>query len=294
MDRHAGILRQADLSINGKIKQTAVVTGASAGIGKAAAKALLQKGWRVIGVGRDPARCAGAEQELASANFTMLRADMALLSDTARLADEIASIAPHIDVLLCNAGGVRNALYVSDEGHEATFATNHLAHFLLTRKLHPQLKAAGHARVITTSSDAHEYCPAMNWDDLNHAADYSIGAAYCQAKLANVLFTRELAKRGSANGIIASAIHPGPVTSNFWSHGDESFQTRIDQIRDQAVTPEQAAEVAVRLACMPYVGTVNGQYYYKGDARDPSAAAMDEAAAQRLWELSEEIVSAYC
>ena len=134
------------------------------------------------------------------------------------------------------------------------------------------------------------YCPAMNWDDLNFARNFSTGAAYCQAKLANVLFTRELARRGAADGITANAIHPGAVTSNFWSHGDSTFQDRIEEIRELAVTPDQAAETIVRRASAPEAAAITGSYFFMGEIRDPSVAAMDDEAAARLWNVSEELL----
>ncbi len=279
-------------------QKTAVLTGASAGIGKAAAKALVALGWHVIGTGRDAVRSAQAENEITQAaqldgRFSMVRGDMAFLASTAKMAAEIATLIPRIDVLICNAGGVRDTLSMSSEGHEATFAANHLSHFLLTQKLMPLLISARSARVISTSSDAHEYAPAMHWDDLNYVENFSTGATYCQAKLANVLFGRELAKRGAAHGITSNIIHPGPVTSNFWSHGDEVFQTRIDSIIDQAVTPEQAAQTIVWLATSDEAAKITGQYYFKGEPRDPSPAAMDAGEAEKLWAVSEGIVEGY-
>ena len=272
----------------------AVITGASAGIGKAAARMLAAMGWQVIGTGRDPSRSAAAIAEIEGAakdggSFTMLRGDFDVMAQVARLADEIAALTSRIDALVLNAGGVRDTMVVTRDGFEATFAANHLAHFLLTKRLMPILQAS-RARVISTSSDAHEYCPAMNWDDLNFAANYSTGAAYCQAKLANVLFTRELARRGAADGITANAIHPGAVTSNFWSHGDSTFQDRIEEIRELAVTPDQAAETIVRLASAPEAAAITGSYFFMGEIRDPSVAAMDDEAAARLWNVSEALI----
>ena len=272
----------------------AVITGASAGIGKAAARMLAAMGWQVIGTGRDPSRSAAAIAEIEGAakdggSFTMLRGDFDVMAQVARLADEIAALTSRIDAMVLNAGGVRDTMVVTRDGFEATFAANHLAHFLLTKRLMPILQAS-RARVISTSSDAHEYCPAMNWDDLNFAANYSTGAAYCQAKLANVLFTRELARRGAADGITANAIHPGAVTSNFWSHGDSTFQDRIEEIRELAVTPDQAAETILRLASAPEAAAITGSYFFMGEIRDPSVAAMDDEAAARLWNVSEELL----
>lgn len=273
----------------------AVITGASAGIGKAAARMLVAMGWQVIGTGRDPSRSTSAIAEIEGAakdcgGFIMLRGDFDVMAEVARLADEISGLTARIDALVLNAGGVRDAMVITPDGFEATFAANHLAHFLLTKRLMPILQTS-HARVISTSSDAHEYCPAINWDDLNLAANYSTGAAYCQAKLANVLFTRELARRGADQGITANAIHPGAVTSNFWSHGDATFQTRIDEIRDRAVTPDAAAETIVHLASAPEAAAITGSYFFMGEIREPSVAAKDDEAAARLWNVSEALIA---
>lgn len=280
-------------------RKVAVITGASSGIGKAAARALLDRGWRVIGVGRDPARCAAAEAEMDHPAFTMLRGDMALLAETVRVADEIIVLTPRLDALLNNAGGVTAGLVITAEGNEATFAGNHLAPFLLTKRLLPLLQATakgqptGSVRIVGTSSEAHGYCPGMAWDNLNFAPDYTSGAAYCQAKLANILFTRELARRAAGDGIVASVINPGPVASNFWSHGDAAFQHRLDEIGDKAVTPEQAAATLVWLADAAEAAACNGQYFDKGIPADPAQAAQDDAAAARLWDVSEKLVAGY-
>jgi NAD(P)-dependent dehydrogenase (short-subunit alcohol dehydrogenase family) len=283
-------------------KRVAVVTGASAGVGKAAAAALLARGWRVIGVGRDAGRCAEAEAELAAiadADFTMLRADLSLLAETARGADEIAALAPQIDALLNNAGGVRAERVVTSEGHEATFAANHLAPFLLTKKLMPRLKAAaagsapGAVRVIGVSSTGHEHCPAIKWDDLTFAHDFVGGSAYCHAKLATILFARELARREGPDGVVSHAMHPGVVDSNFASHCDAPMQAYMESIKSRANTPQQAADTLVWLASADEPGSESGLYYYERRAITPSPAALDDDAARRLWEVSEGLVAGY-
>ena len=281
--------------------RVAVVTGASAGVGKAASAALLAQGWRVIGVGRDAGRSAEAEAELAAipgADFTMLRADLSLLAETARVADEIADLAPEIDALLNNAGGVRAERVVTPEGHEATFAGNHLAPFLLTKKLMPQLRAAaakrpGAARVVAVSSTGHEHCPAIKWDDLTFAEDFVGGSAYCHAKLANILFARELARRARPDGVVSHAMHPGVVDSNFASHCDAPMQVYMESIKGRANTPEQAADTLVWLASADEPGRESGLYYYERRAIAPSPAALDDEAARRLWEVSEALVAGY-
>lgn len=272
-------------------ERTAIVTGASAGVGKAAARHLLDLGWRVIGVGRDPARCAAAQADLGSERFTMVRADFTLLAEVARLAEVIAGLAPRIDALCNNAGGVIAARRVTAEGFEATWASNHLAPYLLTRALLPCLGPG--SRVIATSSEGHEQIAAMNWDDLDLAQGWTSGRAYCQAKLGNILFTRELARRYHAQGLVAHAFHPGLVDSNFVEHCEPGMKGYIESQLGQAVTPEHAARTLVWLASSDEPGLANGRYYAEMAELAPSAAARDDAAALRLWEVSEALVAPY-
>ena len=280
--------------------RTAVVTGASAGIGKATAVALARMGWHVIGVGRDPTRSAAAEAEIRAAaapgaKVGFVRADFTVMSDVRRAAHEIAAMTPRIDALINNAGGVRDSLVVTREGHEATFAANHLAPFLLTRELMPVLKATasttppGSVRVIAVSSSGHEYCPGMNWDDLNMLGRFTTGGAYCQAKLANILFTRELARRVAADGIIAQCMHPGVIDSNFVAHADEVMRRHMQA--QGGKPPEHAARTLVFLATSPEAGRNGGRYFH--DCKEVPAArqALDDEAARRLWEESEKLLA---
>ncbi|MET0250813.1 MAG: SDR family NAD(P)-dependent oxidoreductase [Novosphingobium sp.] len=285
-------------------QRVAVVTGASAGIGKAAAKDLAGKGWHVIGIGRDPARTAAAEAEICAAaspaaKVDMIRAELTSLAETARAASEIAAKTDRIDVLLNNAGGVVADYAETPERLEATFAGNHLSPFLLTAKLLPLLKATaattgpGAVRIVATSSTGHESCPTMNWDDLGHRKDYVGGKAYCQAKLANLLFTRELARRVEADGIVAHAMHPGVVDSNFASHCEPGMQAYMKTQMDRANTPEQAAETLVWLATADEPGTATGRYWHQKQEVEAAPQARDDEAARRLWQVSEEMTAGY-
>ena len=279
-------------------RRVALITGASSGIGKSTAIKLVARGWQVIGVGRDPQRSAAAEAEISAAApggcFTMLRADFTLMSEVKRAADEVGSRTGRLDVLVNNAGGVRDRQYITAEGTEATFAANHLAPFLLTRELMPLLKASaasrplGTTRVIAVSSTAHRMIDALDFDDLQSLGGFQPAFAYGRAKLANILFTRELARRAEPEGIVAQVMHPGLVASNFASHGDEGMRTYMAAAA--TVSPDEPAETLAWLATEPAGGQPGGRYFYQQAEETPSAAAQDDAAASRLWAESETLL----
>jgi NAD(P)-dependent dehydrogenase (short-subunit alcohol dehydrogenase family) len=279
-----------------------IVTGASSGIGKAAAEAFAVMGWHVIGTGRDPDRCEQAESEIRaaasdSARVDFLQGDFSEMAEVKRVADEIAELTDRVTVLINNAGGVRDARYVTSEGNEATFAANHLAPFLLTRELLPLLRKAasgappGTVRVLATSSLAHASTPGMNWDDLQNLETDPFPAtpAYCQAKLANLLFTRELNKRLSGDGIVAQAMSPGVVLTNFASYGDEAMQSYLKDA--PGATAEEAARTLVWMATSPECGVDGGRNFYELKETPPADNALDDEAAERLWTETEKILA---
>jgi NAD(P)-dependent dehydrogenase (short-subunit alcohol dehydrogenase family) len=280
-------------------QRVAVVTGASSGIGKETARALLGLGWHVIATGRDPARSQSAEAELRSAGgrLDFLRADMALMAETRRIAQEIAARTGRIDLLFNNAGGVRDARYVTAEGMEETFAANHFAPFLLTRDLLPLLRAAaagsppGAVRVLATSSQAyHTAAGGLHWDDIQHlGGDFPATLVYCEAKLANALYTRELARRLAPDGIAAHALIPGVVHTNFASHGDAGMQAYLKDAPGMA--PAEVAETVVWMATDPAGGLPGGRHFYAMAELPVAPVAADDAAALRLWEESERVLA---
>jgi NAD(P)-dependent dehydrogenase (short-subunit alcohol dehydrogenase family) len=147
----------------------------------------------------------------------------------------------------------------------------------------------GSVRVIGVSSTGHEYCRGFDWDDLQSVAQFNPTGAYCKAKLANILFTRELARRGAADGIVAQVMHPGVVASNFASHGDAQLQAYMKNL--EAQSPAEAARTMVWLATSPEAGEGSGRYFHNCEALPPSPAALDEAAAARLWRESEALLA---
>lgn len=282
--------------------RVAVVTGASSGIGKEAARSLLQRGWRVIGTGRNPERTETAEQELASFapdpdQFTMLCGDLAHLAETRRIAGEIVGLTDRVDALLNNAGGLTAELVITPEGNENTFASNHLGHFLLTELLLPLLKKAaanspaGATRIINVSSAAHLYCQGINWDDLQFKNNFNSGGAYCQVKLFNILFTRSLCQHLASEGIVSHAMHPGVVSSNFYSHGDDSFRNHLETTTSEVVSSEHAAKTLVWLASDAQPGKSCGGYYTDCELASVAPLAEDTDAAEKLWDISEQLVA---
>ena len=280
--------------------RTAVVTGASSGIGKAAAIMFAQAGWQVIGVGRNPARCDAAEAEIRAASsggsVHMLRGDFELMGDVARIAAEITALTDRVDVLVNNAGNMRDSVALTAEGNEITFASNHLAPFFLTRQLMPMLRntaatnSPGSVRVLAVSSSGHENSPAIDWADLQMLKPgIHPGQTYCFAKLANILFIRELGRREGANGIVAQVMHPGVIASNFISHTIQSTQDYMNTL--DLNPPESAAETLFWMATSDECGHQSGRYFHQKAEAQASDAAADTDAAQRLWEESEKILA---
>lgn len=279
------------------VERVAVVTGASSGIGKEAAKALAAQGWRVIAIGRDPGRCAAAAQELRAAGgkTEMIVANLALLSEAARIAREIEARTDRVDVLINNAGGMSKEKVITSEGLEENFAGNHLGPFVLTNKLLPLLLRAaadapkGAVRIINTSSDASEMIPGMDLGDMQAIESWSSGGAYCRGKLANVLHARALAKRLASDGVIAHAVHPGTIASNFASHATEQTQAYMATLK--TMSSEEGAVALVWLATGAEPGQSSGGYYHQRAPHAPNAVVDDEAYVSRFWDESEKLAA---
>jgi NAD(P)-dependent dehydrogenase (short-subunit alcohol dehydrogenase family) len=277
----------------------AVVTGASSGIGKETAKALAAQGWRVIGIGRDVQRSAAAQAEInavsRSGEVVFLRADLSLMADAARVAKEIAEHTDRVDILVNNAGGMAKTQVITAEGFDENFASNHLGPFLLTARLLPLLRhaaqsaAKGSVRILNTSSDASEMVPGLPWDDLQLLKNFDSGRSYCDVKLANVMFARGLAKRLAADGIIAHAMHPGFVDSNFINNAPESSKAHMLTLK--GLTPAEGADTLVWLATSVEGGQSSGGYFHQRKPRPPNPFAEDDAAVERLWRESEELLA---
>jgi NAD(P)-dependent dehydrogenase (short-subunit alcohol dehydrogenase family) len=268
-----------------------VVTGASSGIGKAASLVLAQFGAEIILVCRDKARDEAALAEVraaATAGAARLEiADLSSLQEVRDLAGRLASL-DGLDVLINNAGLVLGDHRITADGFEYTFALNHLAPFLLTNLLREKLAASAPARVITVSSSAHQ-AARLDLADLQLAGHFNGWRAYSNSKLANILFTTELARRLTGTGVTANCLHPGTVNTGFGRDGSRVLRLGLDLGRRFLRTPGQGADTVVYLASSPDVEGATGGYYVRRKLRAPSRAAQDQATARRLWEISAEL-----
>jgi len=273
--------------------RTVLVTGASSGIGRATAVGLAAMGAHLAITGRDPERTEAAASEIRAAGGGQVDtfvADLSSLGEVRRLADEVLGRLPRIDVLVNNVGGYWDTRHVTADGLERTFALNHLAPYLLTRLLLDRLRESAPARVVTVSSGAHTM-GRIDFDDLGGERSYSGMRAYSQSKLANLLFTYELARRLGPGGISANALHPGMVRTGFGAEDAGTVQRLFTPLmRPFMKTPAQGAATSVFLAASPDVPGVTGGYFAGCKPKASSKRSHDEAAAARLWQVSAELV----
>ena len=267
-----------------------MVTGATAGIGAVAALELARKGAIVVGVGRNPEKCATTiariQRETGNPQVEYLVADLSSQAQIRQLAEAFKAKYNRLDVLVNNAGAFINRRQESVDGIEMTLALNHLNYFLLTNLLLDILKASAPARIINVSSNAHQGS-RINFADIESRRRYMSWAVYGQSKLANVLFTYELKRRLDGNGVTANTLHPGFVASSFGhnNHDLVGWGTRIAQ-KIAGRSPEEGAHTIIYLASSPEVEGVTGKYFVDEKAVPSSPATYDESTARRLWELS--------
>jgi len=276
---------------------TVLVTGASSGIGLATALGLATRGAHVAITGRDRARTGGAAREIRAAGggqVDVFVADLSAQSDVRRLADQVLQRLSRIGVLINNVGGYWNTRHLTADGLERTFALNHLAPFLLTNLLLDRLThGATHgapARVVTVSSHAHT-SGRIDFDDLQGERGYSGARAYSQSKLANVLFTYELARRVPAAAITANALHPGVVSTSFGAEDPAGVQRLLLLVmRPFMKTPAQGAATSVHLASAADLAQVTGRYFASSKPKKSSDRSYDHPTAARLWQVSADLV----
>jgi NAD(P)-dependent dehydrogenase (short-subunit alcohol dehydrogenase family) len=272
--------------MNGKV---ALITGGTGGIGKAAATALACLGAEVVVVGRDEERGEAAVAEIREKSgndgVSLLLADLSVQVEVRKLAEEFRERHDRLDVLVNNAGLVLSERNETPDGIEAQFAINHLAPFLLTNLLSDLLKKSAPSRVVTVSSEAQRW-GKLDFDDLQSKKRYRGFPVYGLTKLANVMFTFELAERLKGTGVTANCMHPGTVNTGFAQNNRGPAALAFRLFKPFMRSPEQGADTLVYLAASPAVEGMTGKYVSDRKVTAASPIAYDENARKRLWEES--------
>jgi NAD(P)-dependent dehydrogenase (short-subunit alcohol dehydrogenase family) len=279
------------LSLDGRVF---VVTGATSGIGRETALALVRRGATVMAHARSAERGAGLVQDASGApgRMELVLADLGSQAQVRRLASEILARHDTVHVLVNNAGIIASERVLTEEGVEQTMAVNHLAPFLLTHLLLDAIKRGAsperHARIVTVASDAHQ-SGRPDFGDMRYGEKYSAMRAYADSKLANVLFAYELERRLAGEGIDSFAVHPGAVRSGWGVNAGGAFGLMMRLIAPLLLSSERGAQPVIRAAADPALEGMGGAYVTQKGIGRSTAASHDVAAAKRLWELSERL-----
>ena len=269
------------------VRKVCLVTGATSGIGLETARALARLGATVVLLSRSPERCEATAKMLreeSRSDVEILTADLSVQAEVRRAASEFQQRFSRLDVLVNNAGAAYMKREETVDAIEKTWALNPLGYFLLTNLLLDLLKRSAPARIVNVSSDAHRSVRGIDFHDINAHKEYRAFRAYGMSKLANVLFTHELARRLEGTGVTVNALHPGLVATNFGARMPFLVQWFFSLF---GLSPEKGAQTAIYLATAPAVEGISGKYFYKKKEAQPAAPALDEEAARRLWEVSE-------
>ena len=262
-----------------------LITGGTSGIGRVTARELKRMGATVVVVGRDPARLDDIRREIGA---DTIRADLQLVSEVRRAADELRQRYQRLHVLVNNAGALFGDREVTSEGLERTFALNHMAYFALTAALLDLLRASAPARVVTVSSEAARG-GKIELSDLQMERRYLGIRQYCNTKLMNLLFAFELARRLQGTGVTSNAVHPGAIASGFAMQGAGWYGVLTRLARPFLIGEVKGARTQIRVASDPSLETVTGRYFVREREKPPPCAALDQALAGRLWQESERI-----
>ena len=280
------------VSLTGK---TIIVTGATNGIGLITARELARMGGQVTIISRNADKCAAVAERIKSETgnqVEFIAADLSTLTGIMQAAADFQQRHTHLHVLVNNAGGFFNKRNLTADGYEYTFALNHLNYFLLTNLLLGVLKASAPARIVNVSSGMHVRAPAMDFDNLQGEKIFSGWGAYARSKLANVMFTYELARRLEGTGVTVNALHPGYVNTGFALNNGSLFRVFAGlSARLFARKPEQGALTSIYLASSPEVDGVTGKYFADCQPVQSSPVSYDKAAAEKLWQVSLELTS---
>lgn len=271
-----------------------MVTGATNGIGYVTARELARMGAEVVLVSRSAVRCQAAVEKIQAETgnqwVSYLAADLSSQAQIRGLVEDFLKRYDRLDVLVNNAGAFITQRQESVDGIELTFALNHLNYYLLTHLLLDALRASPAGRIVNVSSDAHQGSK-IEFEDLQLKRGYNGWQAYARSKLANVLFTYELARCLEGSAVTANALHPGFVATGFAKNNGVLFDLGMRLISPFALTPEQGAQTSIYLASSPEVEGVSGQYFRNKKAARSSPASYDQTAARRLWQASAEMVT---
>ncbi len=275
-------------------KQVCLITGASNGIGKATAVAMAERGFEVFLHGRSQTKLNETRdqiiKQIPDAELSLLVADLNRLEEVRRLADSFLATGKPLHCLISNAGITNSRRVLTEDGHEEMFAVNHLAPFLLCNLLQEKLQASAPARVVIVASGAHAFCKGIRFADLSFAQNFKSMQVYGHSKLANMLFTRELARRMENTGVTVNCCHPGAVGTGLGTNNGLFGKVIMAVLKPFFRSPEKGAETSVFMATSPEVATVNGAYYYNCRRATAKPWAEDDTEAARLWDVSVDLV----
>jgi NAD(P)-dependent dehydrogenase (short-subunit alcohol dehydrogenase family) len=279
------------ISMNGKV---CMITGATAGIGAVAARELARLGATLVLVSRSPQKCADTvasiKEETGNQNVDYLAADLSSMEAVCGVAYKFREKHTRLDVLVNNAGSFFLTRQLSADGNELTFALNHLNYFLLTLLLLEPIKVAAPSRIVNISSNSHQG-HSLDFDNLQGEKGYKPMKAYARSKLANVLFTYELARRLDGTGVTVNALNPGFVATDIWYLDNKWLRRFLEPyIRWKAITPQESAQFILYLATSPELDGVSGGYFSRGKPAKSAPDSYNEATARRLWDISEGLV----
>ena len=270
-----------------------LVTGANSGIGKSTALGLARKGARVVLACRDAERGEAAKHDIINksnnSEVSLALLDLANLASVRSFANDFQQKFSRLDTLVNNAGIYSSKRVVTVDGFESTFEINHLAHFLLTNLLLELLKASAPSRIVNVSSEA-QRTGHINFSDLQGERNYGGWKSYPQSKLANVLFTYELARRLQGTGVTANCVHPGTVRTNFGRKNGGLMGVAVKAFAPFMLSPEEGAKTVIWLASAPELEHVTGKYFAKQSERKSSRESYDLQVAKQLWDVSSELV----
>lgn len=277
--------------------QVALITGANSGVGKETAVGLAALGATTVLACRDAGKAAAAVADVRGRTGNQavdaVRVDLRDLESVERCGTETLGRHGSVDILVNNAGGYWDRRAVTAQGFEQHFGVNYLSHYVLTRRLLETQGGRAPRRIVSVTSLGHRAVRGMKWEDLQLEQGWTVSGAYGQSKLAQILFTRELARRFGDRGVIAHAAHPGSVRSGFGADGDTHGLNRFVVhaiISITGVSPATAARTSIHLASSEAAGLANGAYWARRKQRVPSKAARDADAARSLWAVSEDLV----